>query len=308
MKKKEERGKKKEGIRIRQRLSSFFFILSSLFLFLFSIKIAHAQPIPRAVLAGYALNSEPLPLRDSVPLFEKQAAQSEGSRKSPFLAAGLSAIVPGLGEYYCGEQIWRGMIFTGLEIGLWAEYFHYNARGADSTAAFRSFSDAHFSTCRYVSHMDSILTSDTSRARAAHNYLADCRDSASIHRAEAYLDSLSNYGTDPTIKDFGHRLILNDPQQYYEMISKYVQYIPGWDQIGNWNAASDMRDRMNFQYGVAQGMIWGVIINHILSAVDAALLANDHNSKLRLHGDLILKPYPNGSLGYVPTANMQLTF
>ncbi|MDP4198744.1 MAG: hypothetical protein Q8922_02120 [Bacteroidota bacterium] len=276
----------------------------SVFLFVGCSGLAFAQPVSRTVMASYALNSvQRVPRPVTVPMFVAAKAY-DGSHKSPFLAAGLSFLIPGLGEYYCGEQIWRGLIFTGLEVGLWVEYAHFINEFNDSTTAFRSYSDAHWSKGRYASSLDTQLVLYQLKP------IADSTDCASINRAEAQLDSLGNLSVNPvsSLNDMGHRLACSDIQQYYEMISKYRQYLPGWDAVSSWNEAAAKSGRMNDTYGLAQTMVWGVIINHVLSAVDAALLASDHNSKLRLHGDLLLKSNPNGSLGYVPTANVSLTF
>src|SRR5437588_11922978 len=61
-------------------------------------------------------------------LFPRTASNEEPipGHKSPFLAAALSAVIPGLGEYYVGDKNWwRGLIFTGLEAGMWLEYSHW---------------------------------------------------------------------------------------------------------------------------------------------------------------------------------------
>jgi hypothetical protein len=267
---------------------------------------AEAQVAPRAVMTALRLSEQSVKPSDTISF---SAAEKTESRKSPVLAAALSFAVPGLGEYYAGEQIWRGLIFTGLEVGLWVAHSYYINRGDDSTTAFRAFSDKYSSKGKYVGHLDSILSIDTGRLNKFQSYFADSNSIPSINREEELLDSLSNYGTDPNIKGFNHRLPSTDVQQYYEIISKYQQYLPMWGyNVGNFNRAAIMRDNMNAQYGIADGIVWGIIINHILSAVDAALLANDRNAKLRLHGDVILRPNANGNLGYLPTANLQLTF
>ena len=267
---------------------------------------ARAQVVPRALLTAIALEKQKSAPFDTVPL--PLPVKLEG-RKSPMLAAVLSFVIPGLGEYYAGEQIWRGLIFTGIEASLWYAHYYYLQRGDDSTAAFRAYTDRYAAKGRYVQHMDSILSIDTGRFAKFHSYFADSNSIPSINREEDLLDSLSNYGTDPNITGFNHRLPSRDIQQYYEMISKYRQYLPMWGyDVDRFNRAAIMRDNMNTQYGIADGIVWGIIINHILSAVDAALLASDHNSKLRLHGDLIVRPDARGMFGYAPTANVQLTF
>ena len=270
-----------------------------------------SEPVPHPVLnplvASYALTSIYTAPRDTVPmrLALDNSATTPG-HKSVFLAAALSAVLPGLGEYYVGDHIWRGMIFTGVEAGLWVGMIRWNQRGNDSTTAFHSFSDAHFSTTRYSNNLDSTIASLHLDSGII---LAHGNDIASIGRAEAVLDSFYSSNTF-VADDYGHRLVdpSVDNQQYYEMISKYTQYIPGWDNIGNWSEASFMRADLNYQYQVADYFLFGIILNHVLSAIDAALLARDHNSPLTLHGDLIQSTLPNGSMAYIPTAFVQYRF
>jgi len=229
-------------------------------------------------------------------------------KKSSFLAAVLSLAIPGLGEYYVGDHVWRGMIFTGLEIGLWAERIHWTHRGDDSTTAFRAFSDAHWSTCRYGDSLNSYLRADSIGP------IAICGNFHSVNLAEAALDSVENAraNIDPYASDnHTHRLVnpADDVQQYYELISKYtLQYLPGWDNFTNFNRAGAMRTSMNDQYGVADDFLYAIFVNHVLSAIDAALLASDHNSRIHLQGSVVRRPRFDGTMGYMPTANLELTF
>ena len=264
----------------------------------------HAQTRPQFPgwkAAEIALSREAADLRfDSVSM--PMATSSFAGKKSPVLAGFLSLAVPGLGEYYVGDQVWRGAIFTGIEIGAWIERAHWTARGDDSTAAFRAFGDNHWSTSNYAKYLDQLLKS------RGFDSVAHGGDGASINRAEAILDSLR-------FTDFTHRLTFNDQQQYYELISKYIQYRPGWDdftaidvQSPNNIRHADMRANMNDQYGVATFFLYGIIVNHVLSAIDAALLARDHNSNLRLQVELRNRPLPDGSMGYIPSADFTFTF
>ncbi len=242
---------------------------------------------------------------DLARLWSKQPVEDVPGKKSPYLAAGLSLLVPGLGEYYVGDQIWRGMIFTGLEVGLWLERNHYLNRETDSMNAFYAFTDAHWHRAKYGAFMDSIIATDTS----IHGIKAtDPNDRGSINQHEAILDSLTTFYSDPTIKNWTHRLDVFGDQQYYELVSKYLQYVPGWDQADQFNTAAVMRANMNDQDGYASLFLYGIIANHILSAIDAAILAVDHNSRLHLHGDLIRRPYPGGVFGYAPQASLELKF
>ncbi len=264
------------------------------------------------VVLRYLLTSLPPPLPDTVPMAFPEASETNApGYKSPFLAAMLSLAIPGLGEYYIGDHIWRGMIFTGLEAGLWIEMFPWQQRYNNEQNSFYAYSDAHFSRGRYVSHLDSILLSDTQWVRTLYPQdHADSNSIASINRAEAALDSLKQIYPYLPDTDYTHRLI--DPsvdyQQYNEMISKYQQYISGWDQIASWSTASSMRADAQHQYDIANDFLFGIFLNHALSAIDAALLARDHNTPIRLHGDILFRPYPDGTMGMIPTANIEYRF
>jgi hypothetical protein len=259
------------------------------------------------VLLSYsmpAVSSRPI---DTIPM---APASIYSHHKSPTLAAALSFVVPGLGEYYVGDNYWRGAIFTALEVGLWAERMHWYGRGDDSTKAFWSFSDSHWSPDRYTDYLDSVLV--------GHGFAKIDRSAGlgAIHAAEDTLNNLSVFGTDPSVKNFTHHLPEHGSQQYYELISKYWQFTKGWDDSIDQNPANSsndmraaiMRENMNHQYEVGDFFLYGVLLNHVLSAIDASLVAHDHNASLRLQGSLERVPYLDGAMGYVPTAHLRYSF
>jgi hypothetical protein len=219
-------------------------------------------------------------------------------------------VVPGLGEYYVGDSYWRGAIFTGLEVGLWAERYHWIARGDDSTTAFWGFSDQYWNVGRYENFLDSVLVGH------GYNKIDRSAGLSAINAAEDTLNNLSVFGTDPSVKNFTHHLPAFGTQQYYELISKYYQFTSGWDDAVDQDPhdsphdmeAANMRERMNHQYEVADFFLYGVIVNHVLSAIDASLMAHDHNAPLRLQGSLERSHYQNGDVGYVPTAHIEYRF
>lgn len=225
-------------------------------------------------------------------------------RKSPVLAAILSLAVPGLGEYYVGDQIWRGLIFTAIEGGLWYGNILYTGRGDDSTRAFQDFAHTNWSPERYATHLDSLLV-----IRGVTAFFTDYSDFRQINRAEDTLNSLG-------LPYFTHRLPPKGHQQYYELISKYNQFARGWtDATGDMLSSSPMslrhaimRDNMNDQYGIAQTFVYGIIINHVLSAVDAVLLARDHNSPIRVESETRLRRLPDATQEIRTDARIQVRF
>src|SRR2546423_243156 len=80
------------------------------------------------------------------------------SRKSPFLAGALSFILPGLGEYYVGDQIWRGIIFTAIDAGLLYGALLHNSRYNDSLNAWHDFANVHFLPCIYADSLNQQLS------------------------------------------------------------------------------------------------------------------------------------------------------
>ena len=243
----------------------------------------------------------------AAPIIEDPSTPSV-KKKNGFLAALLSAAIPGLGEYYVGDQIWRGAIFTALEGGLIYGMLRWDSRGDDSTVIFQQFADAHWSPARYGSYLDSILN-----ASGRGDIIMDPSNLTEINNAE---DTLSRIAPLLGIAlPLSHRLPQHGAQQYYELISKYQQYTVGWDDAtnpldpkssGHYQTHADMRERMNYQFEVRDYFTFGIILNHALSAIDAALLAKDHNSQIRVQGELLQRRYPNGEMGYIPSARVQL--
>lgn len=222
-----------------------------------------------------------------------------GTHKSPYLAAALSLVIPGLGEYYVGDEIWRGAIFTAADAGLWFGHFTYLARGDDSTAAFEAFANEHWLPARYADTLNFFLN-----IAGVGWQISPKDDFGQINRAE---DTLSRF-----VQSFplSHRLPPKGSQQYYELISKYLQFEHGWDDhisggpSPNYLRHADMRANMNYQYEVADYFLFGLILNRVLSAIDAVLLVKDHNSALRVQGEL--RALPGNEL--VPTAKLRYRF
>ncbi len=243
-----------------------------------------------------------------IPGLQGEKANVPG-HKSGLLAAGLSFILPGLGEYYVGDQIWRGMIFTALDALFWFEQFRFNARGDDSLIIYQVYANEHFSPLAYADSLNSMLAkSERSAFRIDTNKVKN-HDFSDIHKAE---DSLEIFG----FPDMSHRLPEFGEQDYYEVISKWQQFVFGWsDYVTGGQTPSpefeehkNKRGNMNYQYEVARYFVFGLVANRVLSAIDAALLARDHNSAIRLEGELQQTRYPDGTLGFIPTAKIRYTF
>jgi hypothetical protein len=188
--------------------------------------------------------------------------------KSPFKAFMLSFIVPGAGQVYMGSEV-KAAVFLGLEALSWTGYFVYHNRGNERTDEFNLFADTHWSENRYGDFLFS-------------NW--EVRDDDSV---------FSDFGG----YYFTHHLPDTKTQQYYEMIGKYDQFVFGWDDVdtvatpptsanlrraysANRMTYEEMRHKANQMYGRATASLIAMMVNHVVSGVEAALAARSHNKRI----------------------------
>jgi hypothetical protein len=178
--------------------------------------------------------------------------------KSPKKAFLYSLIVPGMGQRYAGSHVLKPLVFLGAEAGLWMGYFKYRNDGNKKTDEYHDYADAHWF------EGDSAI--DTT------------------YRGWLYDQDLSE-------DDLSHTLPDVKNQEYYEMIGKYEQFRAGWDDYGHWDWPPDslpptsphretylnMRRDANDFFDTANRLVIFSMINHLVSAFDAALAARRHN-------------------------------
>lgn len=234
------------------------------------------------------------------PFGEKEATEIKApTRKSSRKAFFLSLLLPGLGEYYVGSK--RGIAFMGVEALAWWMYVHYTGKGNDIEDEFKSYANANWnystsSGYNYVGWLSYMMTSNglsTSDLPLTYDELS---------ANPAYMDSI----TQVMIQNhdgsgISHSLPSTKTQQYYEMIGKYPQFVYGWADIAEYNAAladtanpdysvnirniesamrdhyETLRDDSNSNLKMGQNGVNLMIVNRVLSAIDAARLAYHHN-------------------------------
>ena len=88
---------------------------------------------------------------------------------------------------------------------------------------------------------------------------------------------------------YSHTLPPYGDQQYYELIGKYPQYNPGWNDAmfpfaygdplsPNFLYYSNERGKANTFYNRATTAVTIAVINHVLSALDAGWSASSYNT------------------------------
>ena len=193
----------------------------------------------------------------------------------------FSLAVPGAGELYAKSYMKMG-IFLAAEAAFWGGYAYYMHRYSVKRDEFRRYADEHWIESVYREWYDSLCA----------------------------LKDTTELGIE----------ILPDEknQQYYEMIGKYDWFTIGWDDIiarDDFDEIVDstygiamvtqtsevhdeitkflsqfhsehreiymkMRKDANEQYNIAKYFVGAVIVNHLISAFDAAFTAKRHNDKI----------------------------
>jgi len=255
-----------------------------------SLKVTEENGISLAWNTGkYQLLATTMPSMDDKP---EQAVQPKSSLK----AAVLSAVLPGSGELYAGSY-WKAAIFAAVEVAVITGYFIYENKGDDEDWKMRNFGDQHWSEQKYWSYVYNIAVRNDLWNYPALETDPDMIIQDSDYDATTVARLREIERNNSTATDFTHSLPETKTQQYYEMIYKYLhQFGAGWDDVPNLlyyegqsfpftltpniSEYRDMRNRSNDFYQTATTMFSVAMLNHLISAFDAALTVKRNNKKL----------------------------
>ncbi len=265
-------------------------------------------------------------------LFQTEEVSTSSGKKSPWLAGAMSLLVPGAGEVYAGNYL-KGAIFFGIEVGTLVTAYLYDKKGDDQTVLFESYANEHWSAVRYAEWIEQNIGNLNPNANwntSVYTNAYDPNDPArhtppfgGINWEE--LHTVEREVAEGVTNGFTHTLPYYNQQQYYELIGKYVQFYAGWDDaesgtyaIGNTKPSdfhpseesrfriySKMRAKANDYYDVTTTMISVAVINHVLSAIDAAWTAARYNNALEARVNLKMLPTPFGN---VPVKELNLSY
>jgi hypothetical protein len=223
-------------------------------------------------------------------------------KKSPVLSGVLSVILPGAGQVY-NEDYWIAGVFVALEAALITTAVVYDNKGDDQTASFEAFADENWSVVKYAEYLND--NNDPNDPDIEIDYTTPGLQP---------WERVVNWSQLNNAETGSHNLPPHGEQQYYELIGKYHQYIPGWpggvNQVNPPQIMLDysgMRGQANDYYNTASTAIVGVYINHILSAAEAVWGATRFNKNLAVN--LRVETYNlAGGLELVPTLKIRYSF
>ena len=240
------------------------------------------------------------------------------SSKRAFL---FSALVPGLGEWYAGSKK-RGLIFFGAEAALVGMWVAWTGKGNDLEEEFRAVADEHWDPDQTIlAWRGSTISNNSSITHAL-----PCSSEVVGYSVEAIPEGKLQAGEKLSALDrsaaFGG-CAPSQIQQYYELIGKYDQYVAGWDDVvrrSTGNAAAptevdsvenfhserrlryeDQRDESNRFLKRASTISGIILINHVISAIDAARVAraraagaDEASLQRRTRLALVMQPWVRG--------------
>lgn len=279
-------------------------------------------------------------------------------RKSVPLAFGVSALVPGLGQAYNGHWT-KAVIALGAEVAIITLYATWRSKGNSGREFYQSVAHQDWSPLRYAYWLNDYV--QYLNARPGERVVSanpiditpelqaiDFQQPDSWTQGQALLVRslfLVIRGVEGEVyhpetgASFSHKLPFFGEQQYYELVGKYFQFAPGWedyrfnlrngvptwiDAEGNFLASIDpemtaadgskpnvsaafrqyARDHAsaNTYFRRASRITILLIVNHLLAAVDAAIFAKLHNDRLR--AQVYLSPDEAGVMQ--PTASLTI--
>ncbi len=186
------------------------------------------------------------------------------AKRSVLKAALFSAVLPGAGQIYNRSYL-SGLLFLGIEASGFYLNRKYNRDGDRLTGVFEAFANLHWSEDRY---WDSLARDSGGQCSAS--------DLVCLREYER--------------QSFSHFLPITKNQTYFENIGKYDQFNAGWDDSNsgdarqrdseNREAYTFMRLETNDKYKIAATGVTVVLVNHLVSALHAAYVTNNHNRML----------------------------
>lgn len=246
--------------------------------------------------------------------------------KSPIVGALLSALLPGLGQFYAGDYV-TGSIYFASEISLWGGIGYYNSKGDDKTDEFIDFAEANWHVERYYGYLISHYISENGGT----NTFGDPGVDGFFDLSASEVNFLKNYENNECGTGCSHHVINEalvtgkKDRNYYENIYKYDQFSQGWIDIvypegaetvayvNNINIAykpfdlensvsekrneyREMRNDANNFYKTADKFSLGLFATRLVSAIHAAVSVNKSNKQkfatltpdvIRYNGNLV---------------------
>lgn len=243
--------------------------------------------------------------------------EMKGKYKSPRKALFMSLVVPGAGQIYVGGSTFnyvRGAAYLAIEGALWGSWYYFSVHKYDrQVKRYKKFAKNHYSAHTYETKMHDLrngLDDSDEEEEFVKRYLSN-RESycKSIYGDAATNGCYTGDATTEMVNDKNHvnkvkgDFSLYNSGSFYSTIAGSA-YVLGWDDVENetaisaldlgkndaevvplgesenWKTYRSMRSKANDYADMQAWFFGGLILNHIVSALDAAWSAHAHNKVL----------------------------
>ncbi len=224
----------------------------------------------------------------------KLTVTNNSLRQNPFMNGLFSLAIPGAGQLRT-ENYTKAAIFFSVEVALIIYAVVSNNNGDKKTNEFQAYAEAHWDAERYARWINAHGVDygpTTSFLNDDFKAIKERKDFSKINEWESGLHKLG----------FSHQLPVYQSQQYYELIGKYHQFKFGWDtyqvdingvpvsdngQYDNLLSSEKQfkdyaveRGKANDYYYAASFAASALVINHVLSAMEAFISTNSYNKEI----------------------------
>lgn len=321
-------------------MKTTFLSITLLALTLFSISDAEAQvitdlssPVIKKEYLEDSHSEEPITLDD----FSFQGSSENESglvgaiRTKPGLALLSSALIPGSGQAANNKWVRAGVYFAAELAGV-AYHLTLQSKARKQERDYEAYVHQNWSVMAYAEWLvnyseindldnnwqelrDHIANKQPDFSNTPNDW--DKVDIDLLHRVETSTPYVFN-GDDAAAIDnrtnFSHELPRYGSQQFYELVSKYYQFQPGWqdwyssittngskfeqqyyqymwngndEPFGMFYTGRDLAEEFNDNYRVAGNILKLLLVNHVVSAFDAYFTVKLKNSRLEADANLL---------------------
>jgi hypothetical protein len=282
------------------------------FVSLISCTVIYAQDVqPERVYLNYT----PVSLSAVNPVADYTSPGTENGggfmhavSSKPGYAFLASAVLPGLGQA-ANQQWWKTALFVTVEAAAIGLYIHNENRARSVERKFWRLADGNWSVVQYASWLV-----DFHNAQNPNNPYDPNNLLTPGYRGQGIPTPAFNNESDWRVIDinalrilerntvyqstgnpFSHDLPDYGSQQYYELISKYWQYGPGWIDWNQgvhdinrgtagmsplWLEHARLEEMFNDKYRLAGNMLSLLLMNHFISAFDAFFTVRLRNHRM----------------------------
>ncbi|NQV73164.1 hypothetical protein HQ496_08575 [bacterium] len=264
------------------------------------------------------------------------------------LAFGLSAVLPGAGQVYNKQYVKAGLALA-IEAAAITGYAVLRSRGLDAETAFQAQAHQSWSPAKYATWLNdyadylnserggNVTAPDVSipgNVDFQHPEAWTAADQATVSSMFSQIRAIERQVFHPeTGAAFSHQIPDFSAQQYYELIGKYFQFAPGWEDYSSWKdsegqftAAIDpeltgsggskpnvstsfyayAKDHAHAQDTLREASRISLlfIFNHLVAAIDAAVSSKLYNDRLETSFGLAY----DGNGHHTPVASIRLHF